>query len=76
MSADPMIGGKSREQWAIEEARIKASIKPDHTSLKFCAGYSVLLLTAGIFGHELHEVVPMLALLWAVGIGYMIGRSK
>jgi hypothetical protein len=44
--------------------------------MKACTLYSLMLLTAGALGHELHSVVPVLILGWTAYGAYRLGKEE
>ena len=84
MSTDPMIGGKTREQWSAEEAPLLAGAKRRATraTYKSLAAASAVLVAFAWFGqhyrhtHYFHEVLVYVLLAWFGHGMYIYGRSS
>jgi hypothetical protein len=84
MNTDPMIDGKTREEWSTEEARDRVAYKKSQSRAAYrsVAALSVLLVALAWTGqryrgtHYFHEVLVWVLLAWFAHGMYMLGKAS
>lgn len=83
MNADPMIGGKSRAEGAIEEAPLLRAAKEKaqrQAYRNYAVGSVLLVVFAYVIGHfrppsSGHEILVYVSLAWFGHVMYLYGKG-